>query len=585
MQQNSIYVKLFSGWVMVGNHNLSLEKFTLLIHNIKIEGAVYRNWKMKGVKTHRISIYDYATFNRVCKEMVINVVASPMLQLYAKTLQKRLFSKSPEIDLTLWTDNPELQPYDYQRWSIARALAIRNLIIADTLGLGKTNQCIGVIVESMAKFKTTKHIIIVPSKLRIQWMEEILLFTKLTDKEVKILDDPRVNIKKDERERVRRDTIYDANVLLISYNMVKKYTRHLQRQKYQVLVLDEATKIKNNNDQTKSIKELCKSLPANAIKLFVSGTPVENKLEDLYNVFSIIDERVFGYTSEFKLHYTRTDLNGKVNGYKNLNRFKRKIKHFYVRRTSDLVWKDRPELNEKYEVCEMMGGQKKLYKDARTGVLKSLIDLERQSQINNASLAPLMQILLSVTGTCKAIKPEYTGKDHSCKIKVLIELLSDFDKDDKMIVFSRYANKVNPYIRQDLESLTDYKVLEATGKTRNPTEVIKEFRRSPHSILLASDSVSYGQNMQCANYLVNYDLPWNPAVFAQRVGRIYRKGQKQNVNIINLLAHGTFDELVYQKLYTKQNLFNKIFRSDLSSFKVESKLDILKDILYEHTAA
>lgn len=589
MIEKVMYLKLVKGWCVIYKYTTSLNEYYKLLHNFQCKQGILRFEKKTQI--HRFSIYDIDTFYRECSAMGIEVVSTKLLQLYNSILQKRLSSKSPELSLSLWTDNPTKQLYDYQKLAIGRALAIRNLIIADTLGLGKTNQCIGTICESITQNDTKKHIVVVPSKLRVQWHAEFLQFTKLTKEDVLIFDDPRVSITKKKaggmelkayKEKVRRDSIYDAKILLISYNMIKKYNRHLKKQKYDTIILDEATKIKNRTETTKQVKELCAAMSKKSIKLFVTGTPIENKLEDLYNVFTIIDKRIFGWAGEFKFNYTHTDLQGKVLEYKNIPKFKEKIKSFYVRRTSDLVWKDRPKLNEKYEICEMEGKQKQLYKDARKGVLADLLDLEKQTQINNASLAPLMQILLSVTGTCKAILPEYEGKDHSCKVKVLIEMINDFDKHDKMIIFSRYANKVNPYIRRDLEQQTKLKVLEATGKTKNPTEVIEEFGSS-QSVLLASDSVSYGANIQCANYLVNFDLPWNPAVFSQRVGRAYRRGQERNVNVVNLLAANTFDMEVYEKLYKKQNLFNMIFKSDLSSFKVENSVDQLKEMLYEHT--
>jgi len=456
-------------------------------------------------------------------------------------------------------------------------------VIKDFLVTHNTNQCIGTICESIVKYNFRKHIIVLPSKLRVQWYNEFLRFTKIDSDRIVIFDDPRQKGKKTKelKEKCRREIIYSAEILLISYNMVKRYVNHLKKQGYQLIVLDEATRIKNSTQTTKHIKALCKTMPRNSIKLFVTGTPIENKLEDLFNVFSIIDSRLFGNSGEFKFNYTHRDMDGKILEYKNISRFKNKIRPFYIRRTSDLVWKERPALNEKYEICEMEGKQKQLYRDARKGVLENLIDLERQTQINNASLAPLMQILLSVTGTCKAIMPEYTGNDHSCKVKVLIEMINDFDKYDKMIIFSRYANKVNPHIRRDIEQQTNLLVLEASGKTKNPTEVIEEFGRSD-SVLLASDSLSYGANIQTANYLVNFDLPWNPAVFSQRVGRAYRRGQKRNVNIVNLLAANTFDMEVYKKLYVKQNLFNLIFDSDLSSFKIDNKVEMLRGMLFDH---
>lgn len=581
MEFNEIELGLQKGWCLIKTHNLSLNLFHKLIHNFKCEQGIVR-YKKRG-EIYTFSVYDIECFYKQCNKLNIKIHASQILMFYVSVINKKLTLQHNLLKMDLWSDDPSKQLYSYQKKCISKALSSRNLIIADTLGLGKTNECIGTICESISQYGFNKHIVILPAKLRVQWSEEIRRFTKLDKNYFTVFDDPRIKKKKTKElvEKHRIETIKNANILLISYNMVKKYVHYLIKQKYQLLVLDEATKIKNTTDTTSNVKKICLSMPNNSIKLFVTGTPIENKLEDLYNVFTIIDKRIFGYSSEFKFNYTQRDCDDKVVGYKNLDKFKDKIRSFYLRRTSDLVWKDRPKLSEKYEICVMEGKQKQIYTDARRGVLQDLKDLERQSQINNATLAPLMQILLSVSGTCKAIIPDYIGKDHSCKIKVLLDMINDFDKNDKMLIFSRYANLVNPHIRADIEKYTDFIVLEANGNTKNPTEVVKRFSETK-SVLLASDSLSYGANVQAANYLINFDLPWNPAVFSQRVGRAYRRGQKRNVNVINLLAAGSFDMKVYNKLYLKQNLFNKIFTSDLSSFSVENKVEELKEVLYEY---
>lgn len=570
---NRVYFILSKGWILLEPNQISIHQTRVFSEKFRNYGGLIRYTKRNKVKINTISPYDFDLIVKVCNEMNLQPIFSDIILRLLSTINK------PKVDfntnLVCWTKNKDLQLRNYQVDGMKYILKTRSMILADSVGVGKTNQCLATMCYCYENYNYEKYLYIVPSKLKEQWKFEILKFTTIPEDFINIFDSP-VKLKGEEKEQYRIDQINSSPILIISYNMVTKYKKYLCKQKYQFITIDEASKIKNPAvNQTKSIVEIAKSMPNYAIKIFVTGTPIENKLEDIYSIFNIIDKRIFGYSSEFKFNYCKTDLYGNVIKYYNLKRFKKKISKFYLRRTSDLVWKERPPINYKHVVCEMVGGQKKIYKDCVKGVLDSLSDLGRQRQINNAAIAPLINILLSCTGTCKSIDENYVGDDHSCKIAELIDLITKLSDEDKVIIFSRYAYKVNPYLINDLNKLIDYKIYSISGKDSNSDKIVNDFKNNK-SILVVSDSMSYGVNMQFANYLINFDLPWNPAVLRQRIGRVYRLGQKRGVTIVNLVTKDTFDELVYKKLYDKQILSDKIFDRDEGSFDVSYTIDEIK---------
>jgi len=566
MQFNQTYIKLHNGFLRIQNISLQEDKYKQLTYKLKHNGCYVKYDKL--LKDCIYSICDLCMILYIMKQMsIINCVSKKTLLLVAL-----LYNTNKNIKMVktipYWSDEKKLQPYPFQKEGVSHALAIKNLILAFGLGLGKCPTSLATMCCAIKQYGFKKILIVVPSKLKQQWFNEYKKFTKGVPLTINVFDMFKTRPKKAILQNNRIEQIKKSSILIISYGMVTKYKEHLKKESYNMMILDESSRIKNNTKQTRAIESICKVMDINSIRMFVTGTPIENKLEDIYYTFKIIDKNIFGNKNDFENSFCILNYHGAVTGYRNIEHFKKKIEPYYIRKTSHEVWKERPNLNQTYELCEMIGRQKKVYNDSIASVLSDIRDLKRQEQINKAKIAPLISILLSVACTSKSIEPNYTGTDHSCKTEQLINILQQLSPDDKVLIFCRYANMVIPHLCKELAERTEYNIYKITGQDTKNDAILNKFKHNK-SILVASDSISYGTNIQFANYLVNFDLVWNPAVYAQRIGRLYRMGQQKNVTVVNLIAQNTFDELVYDKLYNKQTLSDQIFTKNLGAFDTD----------------
>jgi SNF2 family DNA or RNA helicase len=268
------------------------------------------------------------------------------------------------------------------------------------------------------------------------------------------------------------------------------------------------------------------------------------------------------------------DSQGKIHGIKHEKELKEKIDGIVLRRTIDEVWKDRPEIIETYIECAMDKKQATFYAQTRDGVLQQLKDLEMQDNINQASIGALITYLLMASCTVKAIDPETDIKQHSSKMETLKEILTEeFPDEAKMVIFSRFSNKVTPHLIQEMEKWGVGPILYAkAGNQKLMDSVIEKFKtKEQYRFLVCSDALAYGANFQNANYLVNFDLPWNPAVLDQRIRRIYRRGQHKNVTIMNLIVPGTIEEDLVQTLNEKRALFTKFLKESKTGSNKSNK--------------
>lgn len=161
-------------------HNLPKYYFFQLIHALRRSCIILKYKKTKSGGENRISVYDYKYLKTLCNRLGIDLIISDLLGLALKLLRRRYSEERADLVLDLWTENPDLQLFDYQKDTVSRALKVRSMVIADTLGLGKTNQCIATICESITQFGSDQHIVVAPSKLLTQWHGEFIKFTKLT---------------------------------------------------------------------------------------------------------------------------------------------------------------------------------------------------------------------------------------------------------------------------------------------------------------------------------------------------------------------------------------------------------------------
>ena len=602
-----------NGWVALGIENGQPGIFEKTLSILKEDLPVLDY--ARSIKRFKIPIYDLDLLLDLAYEYDWDVCGSKRLVRYSKywkrkNRKRKKAKKNFDFSTKYWVDDKDLQILPYQAAGINFCLIGNGAMIADDMGVGKTLQAMGVMCRVLERDNNANILIVVKSALKEQWREEILKFTTLDDDLVSIvggreyykcpeglIEDGAVNFSNtcrhcDNKEKckrivgdskkLRKNQIENGSIIIISYECFRINEKDLKRKELDLIIFDEASKIKTFTAQvSKAALVVCEE-HSTAIKIVMSGTFIENRLDELYVPLTIVDQRVVGNYKGFLDRYTERDFFGTVIGHKRLPELKRKLKPFLIRRTLDQVWAERPEIKEKVRICEMFPFQRKIYNDARDGVLKELEDMIFAEKINYSGVLALLIYLLQLACTVESLEEPKKGQKASTKIETLKGILKEeIGQDKQVIVFCSFPNKIAPYIETALVK-DDNRVCTVSGndKTVVIRKKVKKFKKGKYNVLLCSDVLAYGYNLQFCNYLINFNLPWNPALLDQRIGRVYRKGQKKNVVVTNLVTAKTIDERVLDKLNEKRKLFEDMLGygkfKNLKKPKIKELLEMIK---------
>ncbi len=576
------------GWININPKADTSPKFLKIIDNLKKIPVICYDKKLKRQYT---SIYYLDKIYDICREYGYDVLVSENLEEYhQRFLAKQEHIKeqfnNTEFHSDLWTDDQNFKIRPYQAKAINVLLAAKRYLESDDMGLGKSAILIATICKAF-EMDYNRALIIVNNRLKYQWVSEIIKFTKILRSDISVLDTSskfecplKITDKLDLRnspckfcERKEkcveerhdpdlkwRKQLSEGRIVIANYEALEKIKNAVVnvKQMFDFVGFDEATRLKNwKSTMAKAAFFISKNLPSNSFVIPMSGTFIENRLEEIYPPFNIIDKRILGETYNFKNNYLITDYWNKIIGVRNPKRLKKIIKGSMIRRTIDEVWTERPPLIEITKICDMTSKQREFYNETKLGVLKNLADKEAEGKINMAQIGALLNYLLQVSDTTETLDP--TLKE-SGKIDTLLDMIKDeIDPTYKMIIFSFFGNKVVPIIEREITKLKMGDCVVITGKTKQPEgEKRKErFMTDPKCrFMICSDAMSYGANLQCARYVVNFDLRWNPATIAQRIRRAYRMGQTKSVTVLNFVSPDSIEEMILEALGTKTKLFN-----------------------------
>ena len=538
-------------------------------------------------------IEQYDSLIEFCREHNFEVLAEEIVCTRAEQLKKlnseiKAQRKNTGFECSLLSRKQKLQKHQKKCANVC--IKAKKFLIADEMGLGKTIEAISVMCKVMEYNNDSRALIVVQSRTVGQWKNEILKFTNFKHADIEILGDDRKICPKryvkyfarsrsddnpckfcDNRtecaahstiENIRLTQISEAKVLVTGYEMFKKYLPKLIG-RFQVTVFDEATAFKNHGtEQSKAGMKYAAKLSKDDYLLLMSGTFIENGLQELYVPLRMVRPGLVGEWREFLDKYFVKDYFNNIVGYKNLKHGKAILKSCMIRRTKEFVWKNRPKYNEYVRECPLGKKQREMYSQICKAKLQEIEDIRRMKSINNAMAATVLSYLLQACDTMLAIDKDCKCKEHSSKIDMLLQMLEfEISKKSKVVIFSRFANLVIPYIVKALEKKFS-PVLVVTGDTKNSDGVLKLFKNSKrHRILVCSDAIKYGINLQCANYVINFDMPWNPAIVAQRIARCYRIGQEKPVTAYNFMVPDTIEKYLFDMLASKRNLSDKMLGS------------------------
>jgi len=449
--------------------------------------------------------------------------------------------------------------YGYQEEGVLHLAFGRRALLADDMGLGKTVQAIAA-TALLTQLRDLQHVLIVcPASLKHQWAREIGRFTSLS---VQVIEGNQIQ---------RRDLYRNLQTFnIINYELVRFDEEEITRREFDLVILDEAQRIKNWRTKTADKVKRLRSPYA----FVLTGTPLENRLDELYSIFQFIDPTILGPLWRFNTRYYETERRPsgsyKVLGYKNLDELRRRIAPNVLRRVRDEVLLDLPERIDSNFFVEMTRPQWNAYEEYEHRVAQLMARARRrpltpeEHQILLGSLVKMRLICNALALHDPEIKPQDREKT-APKLRELREILGEevASNGHKAILFSQWSNML-ALTEPVLERLKlGWVKLTGDVPTKKRGALIEQFFEDPKcKVFLSTDAGGVGLNLQAASMVVNLDLPWNPAVLDQRIARAHRHGQRHTVNVVNLIAEGTIEERMLDTLAAKRAVFDAALNED-----------------------
>jgi superfamily II DNA or RNA helicase len=482
---------------------------------------------------------------------------------------KTLFAKIEDIDEIPNVPKPrtlkaDLRPYQKDGFSWLVFLHELNSggILADDMGLGKTVQAIALLQWAKSKYKRKLNLVIAPTSVVPNWEREIKKFAP--GLKTVVWQGPNRSQRAPELEK--------ADVMITSYALLRRDEELLQALDLRYVILDEAQHIKNPMSQTaRSAKKL-----ASERRLALTGTPIENRLSELWSIFDFVSPGLLGQLKAFEERIARPIDRGDM---ETAQRLRATIKPFVMRRVKSDVAKDLPDKIEQEMIVPLAEDQAKLYKQILRQVRKSVLSEVEKQGVSKAQIQILAALtrLRQVACDPRLMKLPDTDfdADDSGKLGALREIVDEaVDGGHRVLVFSQFVEMLN-HIRAALDSDgVQYEYLD--GSTKDRIERVDRFNEDPSVpvFLISLKAGGTGLNLTGADTVVHFDPWWNPAVEDQATDRAHRIGQTKNVNVYKLIAAGTVEEKILELSAKKRELVSNVLSTEGSPLKGLTKADV-----------
>lgn len=452
--------------------------------------------------------------------------------------------------------------YPYQEEGIRFAAKAGRAIIADEMGLGKTIQAIGTAELLRGKGLVASVLILCPTSLKYQWKREIERFT---GQDVLVVEGNPLQ----RREQYNRMETYK----IVSYNAASNDVCLAGYLEADMLIIDEVQRLKNWNTKISVSARRIRSRYA----VVLSGTPLENRLEELYSVMEFVDSFCLAPYYRFRERYIISDEKGAIIGYRNLNEIGERLKPYLIRRRKSTVRLQMPARQDKNLMVPMTKEQMTIHDECRAHVSRLLKKWERMHFLSEADRNRLILLLSQMRMVCDSTYILDQKTRYDTKIGEVMNIVGNVIEsgEDKVVIFSQWERMTRLIAHEmDVRGI-GYAYLHGGVPSKERKDLVNDFTDKPSCrVFLSTDAGSTGLNLQAASIIINMDLPWNPAVLEQRIARIYRIGQQKNIEVINLVSANTFEEEMLGKLRFKSSMFegvldggeDTIFASD-SKFK------------------
>ena len=503
---------------------------------------------------------------------------------------KELFHKLRDIDEIKGAKKPrnlkaQLRPYQEQgfHWLWFLHEIGSGGVLADDMGLGKTVQTLALLLAVKAADgasaaeprrgqrldeksegkdqKRFKALIVAPTSVVYNWLREMDKFAPSL----------KHALWHGAERKERQDDMEDAEIVVTSYALLRRDEELLSKLNWRYVILDEAQNIKNPTSIT---ARAAKRIKADR-RLALSGTPIENRLSEIWSIFDFVSPGLLGPLEKFEERYSRPIDNGDQMAAK---RLRATIHPFILRRTKSEVAKDLPEKIETDQVCELAGEQGSLYgavlKEVRAQVLG---EVERQGmgKAHIQILAGLTRLRQAACDPRLLGLPRDFSDEDSGKLIALRELIqTSVEGGHKVLVFSQFVTMLTLIRRALEEDGVAYEYLDGSSKDRQARVENFQSDHGPPVFLISLKAGGSGLNLTAADTVIHFDPWWNPAVEDQATDRAHRIGQTKVVTTYRLIAKGTIEEKILELGGKKRELVGAVLSEDMGGAKKLTKTDL-----------
>ncbi|MBC8599016.1 SNF2 helicase associated domain-containing protein [Lachnospiraceae bacterium BX10] len=436
-------------------------------------------------------------------------------------------------------------------------------ILADDMGLGKTLQMIAVLLAAKLEGKTGTSLIVTPASLVFNWGEEFKKFAP----ELKVTLAAGTQA---ERQKRLEESVH-SDVLITSYDLLKRDAALYEGREFLYQVLDEAQYIKNHTTAAAKAVKVIKS----RFRFALTGTPIENRLSELWSIFDyLMPGFLYGYDTfrrEFEIPVVKN------NDQEAMERLQRMVGPFILRRLKQDVLRDLPEKTEEVRYVQMTGKQRKLY-DGQAIHLRSLLDHQSEEEFNNSRFQVLTELTRLRQICCDPALCFEDYGDETAKTDACMELVqSAVDGGHRLLVFSQFTSMLDILSsRLDGEHVEHFMITGATPKEKR-LQLVNAFNGGAVPVFLISlKAGGVGLNLTGADMVVHYDPWWNLAAQNQATDRAHRIGQQKNVTVYKLITKDSIEEKVLELQETKRELADRIIGQGTEQAAPMTREDMLR---------
>ena len=552
-------------------NNLDILEINKIIENLKLHKKYYR--LKNGDLINLLNNKNLNNFNELLDDLKIkklssNNISFPLTKaFYINSLKNKKyaflnydssfneflnnFNEYKNVNLQFNNvDNKQLRNYQKLgvKWLYILYKTHLGGILADEMGLGKTYEAICFIKEVLKDNKNSKILIITPTSLIYNWEKELVKFSP--NIKYLIIYDNKIKRKK------LYDFYNDYNIFITSYGLIRNDNDYYLNKKFDICLIDEAQNIKNYYTL---LSNKIKNIKAHT-KIALTGTPIENSILDLWNIFDFILPGYLGNLDDFMMKY---------HNFKNLEELKVLIGPFILRRTKKDVIKDLPSKIEKNIYLELTDTAKALY-------LKNL-SLTKKELNNSSSKIKILALLMKLRQIC--IDPHLIYDNYpeeSVKMLKLLEIVRYYVKNNhKILIFSSFKSVIdNVELLFKENNITSYKIT-GSVKSNERNELVNNFNKNNiNCFLITLKAGGVGLNLTSADIVIHLDIWWNPQVEIQATDRAHRIGQTKTVTVLKLITRGTIEENMLKLQEQKSILSNELITTNNNNLFNLSKEDI-----------